>query len=125
MLFLPYYIGQSKAQGQPTFRKAEGYLLLEDAACYMQRSMDSERCDSLEVILQSVANTQNILCKKKSIKKDKGEFFKGHDVLEKFNLKFFASLCLSLHKSALRKDQVRNQQEDSCLQVRKRVFIRS
>lgn len=41
-------------------------LLLEDAACYMQRSMDAERCDSLEVSLQSVANTQNILCKKKN-----------------------------------------------------------
>ena len=74
----------------------------------------------------NLLQTHKIFCvKKKSIKKDKGEFFKGHDVLEKFNLKFFASLCLSLHKSALRKDQVRNQQEDSCLQVRKRVFIRS
>lgn len=56
----------------------------------------------------NLLQTHKIFCvKKKIIKKDKGEFFKGHDALEKFDLKFFASLCLSLHKSALRKDQVR------------------
>ena len=54
----------------------------------------------------NLSQTHKVFCvkkKKKSIKKDKGEFFKGHNALEKFDLKFFASFYLSLHESALRK----------------------
>ena len=83
--------------------------MLEDVACYMQRSVDAEGVIHWRSF-HNLSQTHKVFCvKKKFIKKDKGEFSKGHNALEKFNFKFFASLYLSLHELALRKYHVRKQ----------------